>query len=56
MWFMNEAPLATYTIAEVQAGFKAHPEILIVRTKSKLKIRRRQSFKSGIRSKTSDAH
>jgi len=29
MWFMNEAPLATYTIAEVQAGFKAHPEILV---------------------------
>jgi cytochrome c oxidase subunit 3 len=40
MWFMNEAPLATYTIAEVQAGFKAHPELLVrteVVTKDKKK-------------------
>ena len=28
-WFMDEAPLATYTVAEVQAGFKAHPDLLI---------------------------
>jgi len=30
MWFMEEeASLATYTVAEVQAGFKAHPDLLI---------------------------
>ncbi|MFC0779378.1 cytochrome c oxidase subunit 3 [Flavobacterium sp. HJSW_4] len=29
-WFMEDAEsLPTYTVAEVQAGFKAHPEILI---------------------------
>jgi cytochrome c oxidase subunit 3 len=28
-WFMDEATLPTYSVAEVQAGFKAHPEILI---------------------------
>ena len=28
-WFMDEASLPTYTVAEVQAGFKAHPELLI---------------------------
>jgi len=28
-WFMDEDALATYTVAEVQAGFKAHPELLI---------------------------
>lgn len=28
-WFMEEATLPTYSVAEVQAGFKAHPEILI---------------------------
>ena len=28
-WFMDEAPLPTYTVAEVQAGFKAHPDLLI---------------------------
>jgi cytochrome c oxidase subunit III len=32
-WFMSEASLPTYSVAEVQAGFKAHPEIL-VRTES----------------------
>ena len=40
MWFMSEAPLATYTMAEVQAGFKAHPELLVrteVVTKDKKK-------------------
>jgi len=30
MWFMEEeASLATYTVAEVQAGFKVHPDLLI---------------------------
>jgi cytochrome c oxidase subunit 3 len=28
-WFMEEGYLPTYTVAEVQAGFKAHPELLI---------------------------
>jgi cytochrome c oxidase subunit 3 len=28
-WFMEEASIPSYTVAEVQAGFKAHPEVLI---------------------------
>ena len=28
-WFMDEPSLPTYSVAEVQAGFKAHPEILV---------------------------
>lgn len=28
-WFMNEPTLPSYSVAEVQAGFKAHPELLI---------------------------
>jgi cytochrome c oxidase subunit 3 len=28
-WFMDEASLPAYTVAEVQAGFKAHPDLLI---------------------------
>lgn len=28
-WFMDEAVIPNYTVAEVQAGFKAHPEVLI---------------------------
>lgn len=28
-WFMEEAALPTYSVAEVQAGFKAHPDYLI---------------------------
>jgi cytochrome c oxidase subunit 3 len=32
-WFMSEPTLPAYSVAEVQAGFKAHPEIL-VRTES----------------------
>ncbi len=32
-WFMSEPTLPTYSVAEVQAGFKAHPELL-VRTES----------------------
>lgn len=28
-WFMSEASLPTYSVAEIQAGFKAHPEILV---------------------------
>ena len=39
-WFMDEPTLPTYTVAEVQAGFKAHPDLLIrteVITKEKKK-------------------
>src|SRR6476620_10864291 len=28
-WFMNETALPTYSVAEVMAGFKAHPELLV---------------------------
>ncbi len=28
-WFMDEANLATYSVAEVMAGFKANPDILV---------------------------
>ena len=28
-WFMEEPTLATYSVEEIQAGFKAHPELLI---------------------------
>ena len=28
-WFMSESSIPTYTVAEVQAGFKAHPEVLV---------------------------
>ncbi|TRX38632.1 cytochrome oxidase subunit III [Flavobacterium sp. ZT3R18] len=28
-WFMSESAIPTYTVAEVQAGFKSHPDILI---------------------------
>jgi len=28
-WFMEEAALPTYTVEEVQAGFKSHPDLLI---------------------------
>ncbi|MNF26287.1 Cytochrome c oxidase subunit 3 [compost metagenome] len=39
-WFMSEGDLPSYSVAEVQAGFKAHPELLIrteVITKDKKK-------------------
>ncbi|MFV8356050.1 cytochrome c oxidase subunit 3 [Flavobacterium sp. XS1P32] len=39
-WFMDEPSLPSYSVAEVQAGFKAHPELLIrteVITKDKKK-------------------
>ena len=28
-WFMTESAIPTYTVAEVQAGFKAHPDVLV---------------------------
>ena len=28
-WFMDEPTLSTYSVAEVQAGFKAHPDYLV---------------------------
>lgn len=39
-WFMDEPTLPSYSVAEVQAGFKAHPELLVrteVITKDKKK-------------------
>jgi cytochrome c oxidase subunit 3 len=39
-WFMDEPSLPSYSVAEVQAGFKAHPDLLIrteVITKEKTK-------------------
>ena len=39
-WFMDERTLPSYSVAEVQAGFKAHPELLVrteVITKDKKK-------------------
>ena len=39
-WFMTESSLPSYSVAEVQAGFKAHPDLLIrteVITKEKQK-------------------
>ena len=29
LWFVSESELPTYSVAEVQAGFKAHPDLLI---------------------------
>ena len=29
VWFQDEASLTTYSVAEVQAGFKAHPDLLV---------------------------
>jgi len=29
IWFQDEPTLPTYTVAEVQAGFKAHPDLLV---------------------------
>jgi cytochrome c oxidase subunit 3 len=29
LWFVDEPALPTYSVAEVQAGFKAHPDLLI---------------------------
>lgn len=28
-WFMSESSISTYTVAEIQAGFKAHPDVLV---------------------------
>jgi len=28
-WFMDEPALTSYSVAEIQAGFKAHPELLV---------------------------
>ncbi len=28
-WFMSESSIPSFTVAEVQAGFKAHPEVLV---------------------------
>lgn len=40
-WFMSEPALPTYSVAEIQAGFKAHPELL-VRTETITKDKQKQ--------------
>lgn len=47
-WFMSEATLPAYTVEEIQAGFKAHPELLvrtetITKDKQKLVLSRAES-------------
>ena len=49
-WFMSEATLPTYTVAEVQAGFKSHPDIfvkteLLTAEKKKIVLSREESEK-----------
>jgi cytochrome c oxidase subunit 3 len=48
-WFMSEPTLPTYSIAEVQAGFEAHPDVLIraetiTKDKKKTILSREQSL------------
>ena len=46
-WFMEEANLPSYSVAEVQAGFKAHPDVLIrtelIHDKNKVVLSRAES-------------
>lgn len=48
-WFMDEPALPSYSVAEVQAGFKAHPDLLIrtehidAKTKQKTILSREES-------------
>ncbi|MGL2994372.1 cytochrome c oxidase subunit 3 [Flavobacterium sp. TSSA_36] len=47
-WFMSEPALPSYSVAEVQAGFKAHPDLLvrtetITKDKKKLVLSRAES-------------
>lgn len=48
-WFMEEASLPSYSVAEVQAGFKAHPDLLIrtevIKDKQKTILSRAESEK-----------
>lgn len=48
-WFMEEATMPSYTVAEVQAGFKAHPDVLIrtevIQDKQKTILSRAESEK-----------
>lgn len=48
-WFMSEPTLPTYSVAEVQAGFEAHPDLLIRtetinKEKQKTVLSREESF------------
>ncbi len=51
LWFVKEAPVAEFTVDEVVAGFKAHPEILVKtemmnwETKKKEVLTREQSLR-----------
>ncbi|WP_026712667.1 cytochrome c oxidase subunit 3 [Flavobacterium daejeonense] len=46
-WFMEESSLPSYSVAEIQAGFKAHPDVLIrtelIHDKSKVILSRAES-------------
>lgn len=47
-WFMSESALPSYTVAEIQAGFEAHPDLLvrtetITKEKKKLVLSRAES-------------
>jgi len=46
-WFMSEPVLPTYSVAEVQAGFKSHPDILVrtevLKNKQKTVLSREES-------------
>jgi cytochrome c oxidase subunit III len=46
-WFMSESAIPSYTVAEVQAGFKTHPDVLIrietLKDKKKIVLSREES-------------
>lgn len=48
-WFMSESSIPPYSVAEVQAGFKAHPEVLVrtefIQNKEKTVLSREESEK-----------
>lgn len=48
LWFEKEAPLSSYSVAEVVEGFKAHPDVLvrteIIKNKQKTVLSREESL------------
>ena len=54
-WFMEEAALPSYSVAEVQAGFKAHPNIL-VRTETIVNNKKTVLSRSESESRLKDAN
>lgn len=49
VWFMDESSIPTYSVEEVKAGFKAHPEVLVrtefIKDKEKTVLTREESEK-----------